>query len=255
MPQWIVPWIIIAAVIWPLRQVEGWIHKHIQGLGLLITNNPQAAVLIYYLSLLPGVILHESSQWVLAKALRVKVKKFQLWPDRQRGGLIRLGLVEIDGKTDIIRTSLIGIIPMVTGIAAIALIASANFNTQALVTALSSGDMPTIFAGIGEFMSTPDFWLWIYLVFTIANAMLPEPHDEINWWIFLGLFAGVVVFLLVLDLSILITAGLEGPLARLSQWVSLALLLAFGLDLCVMGLIAFSEWLFSRLLNRELEYR
>jgi hypothetical protein len=255
MPDWVIPWIVVGLVIWPLRLVERWIHKHIQGLGLLLTNDPQAAVLIYYLVLLPGVALHEFSQWLLAKALLVKVKKFRLWPESQRGGLIRLGLVEIDKQTDTVRATLIGIIPLVTGIAAIGLIASTRFDTEVLVTSLLTGDVPTIIAGIGTFMSAPDFWLWLYLVFAIANAMLPEAHDEINWWLPIGVFVGIIVFLLVLDLGILIQAGLEGPLARLGKWVSLSLVVALVLDLICMGLISAAEAIFSRWLNRELEYR
>lgn len=255
MPGWVLPWVVSGLMIWPLIQVERWIHKHIQGLGLLLTNNPQAAVLIYYLVLLPGVFLHEGSQWLLAQILRVKVKKFRLWPDKQRGGIIRLGLVEIDKKTDMVRATLVGVIPLVTGIMAIVLIAGWRFDTETLAAALATGDLPTIISGLGVFISAPDFWLWFYLVFAIANAMLPEPHDEINWWLPVGVIAGIFVFLWVLDLKILIVAGLEGPLARLSQWLSLALAISLALDLFMMGVIALFELLFSRLLNRELEYK
>ncbi|GAB4473726.1 MAG: hypothetical protein Kow00124_12950 [Anaerolineae bacterium] len=254
-PPWLLPWTLAALMIWPLVLVERWIHKHIQGLGLLLTNNPKAAVLIYYLVLFPGVALHEASQWVLAQLLRVKVKKFRVWPEQQRGGVIQLGLVEIQSGTDAIRATLIGMIPLITGVAAIAWIASAYFDTGVLLTSLATGDLPEIFRGFGVFMSAPDFWLWMYLVFTIANAMLPEAHDRINWWLLVGVFAGLLIFLWVLDLNVLIRALLEGPLARIGGWLSLALSLALGIDLLMMALIAFSEWLFSRLLDREIEYK
>lgn len=256
MPEWIVPWIIVGLVIWPLIQVERWIHKHIQGLGLLLTNNPQAAVLVYYVSLLPGVVLHETSQWLLAQILRVKVKKFSLWPEKQsRSKLIRLGLVEIDRKTDTVRTTLIGVIPLVTGITVIALIVGLRFDLTVLLDSLASGDLPIIISGLGAFTSAPDFWLWTYLIFAVGNAMLPEPHDEINWWLIGGIMAGIVVILLVLDLSILLLAGLEGPLADVAKWTSLALLMTLSIDLIGMGLIFTMEVLFSRLLGRRLEYQ
>lgn len=254
MPNWLVPWIVAALAIWPLVLVERWVHRHIQGLGLLLTNNPQAASLIYYLALLPGVVLHEGSQWVLAKLLGVKVKKFQLWPDKQ-GGSVRLGLVEIDRKTDRIRATLVGMVPLVTGVAAITLIGSARFDLQLLTDGLGSGDFPTLFAAIGEFISVPDFWLWVYLVFAIANAMLPEEHDRINWWLFLIAGGAITGILLLLDLGILLQVWLDGPLTRLAEWLSFALVLALVLDLFVMGLLALSELVFSRLLGRQLEYR
>jgi hypothetical protein len=255
MPDWLVPWIIAAVAVWPLVRVERWIHRHVQGLGLLLTNDPQAAVLIYYLAMLPGVALHEFSQWALAKLLGVRIKKFQLWPEKQRGGVIRLGLVEIDRKTDIIRATLIGMVPLVTGVAVIALIGGARFDTPALLAALATGDLPTMLAGLNTFISVPDFWLWFYLVFAIANAMLPEPHDQINWWILIGVAVAITVFLLVLDLSILLQAWLLGPLLKVAEWLSFTLVTALLIDLFMMGLISLAEAIFSRVLNRELEYK
>jgi hypothetical protein len=254
MPDWIISWVLVAIAIWLLRPTTRWIHKHVQGLGLLVTNNPQGAVLIYYLALLPGVALHEGSQWVLAKILRVKVKKFRLWPEKQRGGVIRLGLVEIDDATDVVRATLVGIVPLVVGIGAVALIGGTRFDPGALLAALSTGDLPTIAAGLGAFMSAPDFWLWVYVVFAVANTMLPEEHDQINWWLIVGLLVGLAVVLWLLDLSILIQAGLDGPLAQLAASMSLALILSLCIDGVGMAAIWGMEQLFSRLLKRDVEY-
>ncbi|NDJ53687.1 MAG: hypothetical protein GYB68_11465, partial [Chloroflexi bacterium] len=109
MPEWMIPWIIVGLVIYPLILIERWIHRHVQGLGLLISNDPQVAVLVYYIAMLPGVILHEASQWLLAQILRVPIKNFQIWPDQQKGQTVRLGLVDIE-DTDSVRATLIGVI-------------------------------------------------------------------------------------------------------------------------------------------------
>ncbi len=255
MPEWLLPWLLAALAIWPLVRVERWIHRHVQGLGLLLTNDPQAAVLIYYLALLPGVVLHELSQWLLAQALRVKIKKFRIWPEKQRGGVIRLGLVEIDKNTDVVRASLVGMIPLVTGILVISLIGGSRFDTEALISSLATGDLPTILAGFNTFMSAPDFWLWFYLIFAIANAMLPEEHDRINWWLLAGAVAVITIFLLILDLRVVLNYLLEEPFARLAKWLSFAFISALLVDLFMMGLISLSEVIFSRVLNRELEYK
>ena len=84
--------------------------------------------------------------------------------------------------------------------------------------------------------------------------MLPEPHDRISWPLLGGVIAGIVVFLLILDLSVLLRFWVEEPLAQLARWLSLALIIALVTDLLFMVLIAGMEWLFSILLNRELEY-
>jgi hypothetical protein len=254
MPDWIFTWLIAAAataLLWPSTR---WIHKHLQGLGLLTTNNPQGAVMVYYVALLPGVILREGCQWLVAKALRVKVKKFRLWPEKQKRGEIRLGLVEIDDMTDTVRATAVGIIPTLLGLMVIAAI-SGIFKTEALAAAVTTGDTPTILSGVGVFLSTTDFWLWVYLIFAIANAMLPEEHDRINWWILLGAMAAIVVALLVLDLGILLQAGLNGPLAQLANTMSLVLSLSLLIDLFFIVLISVAEWILSRALNREVEYK
>ncbi len=253
MPDWLIPWIIVAVVIWPLIKVEEWIHKHIQGLGLLITDNPEASVLIYYLVLLPGVVLHELSQWVLAQLLRVKVKKFQLWPDKQ-GKRIRLGLVEIDSKTDDLRATLVGMVPLVSGVTALVLIGRARFDVHTLFAGLGTGDLPTAMAAIRTFTSAPDFWIWVYLAFAIANAMLPEEHDRVNWWLFIAPMAGIAAVLLLLDLGILLEAWLDGPLTAIGEWLSFGLALALGIDLFMMALIAILEEVVGRLMNRVATY-
>lgn len=254
MPSWLFPWIIAGAAVWPLLYLKRWIHKHIQGLGLLITDDPEMTVLLYYLVLLPGVVIHEVSQWLLAKLLKVKVKRFRIWPEEQKGGVVRLGLVEIDKKVDVIRTSLIGIVPLVSGTAVISLIGSTVLRTEGFIQALGSGDIPVIADAWGEMAGTPDFWLWVYLVFAIANAMLPEKHDEISWLVLVGVVVGLAAGLFLLDLGILVQASLEGFLAHAARWLSLALVMSVVIDLFFAGLIALSEGLLARLLQREIEY-
>ncbi len=253
MPGWLLSWALAAALIWPLQRIERWIHRHIQGLGLLVTNNAQAATLIYYILMLPGVVLHEVSQWLLAKLLRVTVKKFQLWPDKKSKD-IRLGLVEIDKKTDDVRASLVGMIPLATGVAAVILISN-RFDASMLLEGLRTGDLPTFFQGIRLFTSATDFWVWVYLLFAIANAMFPEEHDRINWWLPAGVFAAFIAFLVILDLGVILKAWVEGPVAIIGRWLSIALLITLLLDLFVMGLVALLEAIFERITGNEVIYK
>jgi hypothetical protein len=229
-------------------------HRHLQGLGLLVTNDAQGAVMFYYLMLLPGVLLREISQWAIAHALRVRIKKFQLWPEKQKSGTIRLGLVDIADETDIIRATFVSLIPTLLGILIIGWVGGSHFNVDALIAALSTGDLPVMADGIGAFMSSGDFFVWVYIVFAIANAMLPEEHDRINWWLIGGVFAALAIFLLVLDLGILLQAGLDGPLATFARLASTALVMSLVIDWIVMGLISLTEIAFARFLNREIEY-
>jgi hypothetical protein len=62
------------------------------------------------------------------------------------------------------------------------------------------------------------------------------------------------VVLLLLDLSIIIQFWLDGPLAQVAEWLALALVTALVIDLLVMGIIAATEEIASRILDREVEY-
>ncbi|MCC6905954.1 MAG: hypothetical protein IT326_08940 [Anaerolineae bacterium] len=255
-PGWLIPLLISAGAIGLLIPQERRLHRRIQGVALLVTNNPQAAVLVYYICLLPGVMVHEVSQWLLARLLRVKVLKFSLWPEQQKkkGKPILLGLVNIDPATDDLRESLIGIIPLVSGLALLALIGNTRFNLDLLESMLLSGDLPLMARGIGQFLATPGILLWLYLMFAIANAMLPEHDDTINWWYLIGIAAGLVAILLVLDLGILLNAWLDGPFTLMLDWISAALVMVYLTNLLATGLLQLLETIMSRIFNRELEY-
>ena len=257
MPEWVIPWLLAGLAVWPLRRVERWIHKHIQGLGLLVTNDPRSAVLFYYIMLVPGVILREVTQWLVAQVLRVKVKKFRLWPEQKgKSGPLRLGLVEIDHKnTDNVRATLIGITPLAVGVVVLGLIGSRVMDTSAFLVSLQNGDVPTILRGFGALMNTPDFWVWVYVIFTVANAMLPEEHDQISWLVLVVPFVVLTVSLFLLQLGVVARAILDGPLADLARLLSLALIMALVIDLFFMAVIAILEAVLGRLLGREVEYK
>jgi len=41
---------------------------------------------------------------------------------------------------------------------------------------------------------TPDFWLWLYLIFTVSNAMMPSRADR-KPWLLASLYAGGVLLI------------------------------------------------------------
>jgi len=52
-------WLLVALV--PLIFLERWIHRHLQGLWLLIFRDPNIALVMYSITMLPGVLLHEAA--------------------------------------------------------------------------------------------------------------------------------------------------------------------------------------------------
>ena len=60
------PLIWLAATLAPLFFMKRWINRHIQGLGLLLVGDNEAAMFLYFVLLLPGILIHELSHWLAA---------------------------------------------------------------------------------------------------------------------------------------------------------------------------------------------
>jgi hypothetical protein len=68
---------------------------------------------LYTLLVLPGIILHELSHAVTALILLVNVYDFHIGPEPIESGLW-MGYIKHE-KTDVFRTSIIGLAPLITG--------------------------------------------------------------------------------------------------------------------------------------------
>ncbi|MGC9521621.1 MAG: hypothetical protein ACP5HG_07030 [Anaerolineae bacterium] len=174
--------VVLALLLWADR----WLHRHLQGLMLLLTGDEEIALWLYAIVLLPGVLLHELSHALLAKLTGVKIGRISFLP-RRVGKQIQLGFVPVR-ETDFLRASLIGVAPLLIGSVAVVAIGYLVLSTPEILVALSAGDWA---AGIDRFLQVlraPDVWLWVYLVFAIGNTMLPSRSD-IHAWPMLGFVA------------------------------------------------------------------
>src|SRR5512143_2962472 len=128
--------------------VQRWVHRHLHGVAYLITRQPDMALMLYSLPLLPGVALHELSHALMAALLGVKTANLTLIPRRQPDGHVRLGSVQVE-RVDVIRSSLIGLAPLLAGSAAILLIIRFAFDVNILGDAVSRGDLAARLASLG----------------------------------------------------------------------------------------------------------
>jgi len=237
----------------PLYLMQRWINRHLQGLGLLFTGDSDSAVVLYFLVLLPGVALHELSHWLAAIFLRVRVGKLSLWPKKKRGGQVRLGSVSV-GASDPLRASLIGVAPLVVGSLVILAVGQLVLGIGDLGRLLLYGTWTDLWGQLVAYWRVPDFFLWLYLIFAIANAMLPSESDRAAWPM-MGLFlAGVAgVFLLVGGLS-LVAARVKATFLAAAGYLAYALGLAAVVDLLFAGVIVVVEQVAGRALGRRVEY-
>ena len=191
------PFIWLAVTLVPLLLLKRWINRHVQGLSLLLVGDNDLAMFLYFVLFLPGILLHELSNWLMAKLLGVRTGKISIWPSTRRTGRqMRLGSVKV-GRADPVRNSLIGLAPLLSGTLTILLIGDWILGLSSIGDIFLSGEWPRLWRGLVTYIQVPDFWLWLYLIFAVSNAMLPSETDRQSWrpvLIFWGGVAGLFYF-------------------------------------------------------------
>lgn len=185
------------------------------------TGSHQAMVNILAILFLPGTILHELAHLLAAGIMLVPVGEMTVVPEVLAEG-VKLGGVQI-GKCDPFRRTLVGVAPVLVGIAAI--------------------------LGILYFAQIDKYSLWqivlsLYLIFTIGNTLFSSKKD-------LEGVIGFVVTIFLVVLIIMVALYLLNPSLTQSLWSypgkinfepvinffkksSIYLLVPLGLDLIIM---------------------
>lgn len=244
-------WLVITllALLW----MHGWINRHVQGLGLLIAGDDEVALILYFLLFLPGIVVHELSHWLAAKLLGIRTGRISIRPTKRSRGRMRLGSVRV-ARTDPLRSSLIGLAPLLSGSLLIYLIGEFIFGFRGLDEVLTGGDWERFWHDLWEYFHVPDFWLWLYLIFVIANAMLPSETDRQPWrsvLIFLGLVA--ILFYLFGWIPQVPAEWTEAFLALIG-YLAYAFGLTVAVDLVFIVIIFLSESLLAALKGVRVEY-
>jgi hypothetical protein len=244
-PSW-VPLIALAATLLPLLGVKRWITYSLQELSLRWVGDPDVALAIYFAIVAPGVVIHELSHWLMAKLLGVRVRGLSLGPVRKgRSRRVSLGSVRV-GKVDPVRASLIGLAPLLSGTAVILLIGTLVLGVDNLAEAMATQGLDGFLAGLRQMTRVPDFWLWLYLIFAVSNAMLPSESD-------MAAVRPVLIFLALVAAVVLLVGGLPAVPAEVVQAVNAVagyLASAFGVTLAVDALFMLVIWLLLWLTRR-----
>jgi hypothetical protein len=243
-------WFGISLVL--LRFVERWIHRHLQGTMLLLIGDADMATILYALPLLPGVILHEVSHALAARLLGVRVGSISVQPARVEGR-IRLGSVPV-AKTDILRASLIGLAPLLTGTGVILLIGHWAFNMDAIRSAILAQDWRQAGQGVTSLLKAVDAWIWAYVIFTVSNTMTPSQADR-QGWLGIALFVALITGLIwLVGLGPAIWANIATQLSLSLTWLATALSLTLIVDVPFVAAIMLMERILERIRRERVDY-
>lgn len=218
----------LAGLLVPLLWLKRQISARLLHVGWLLFHRERAALLLYFVIMLPGVLLHELSHLVVAAVLGVRAGGLSVRPVYRRRGL-ELGSIRV-ARTDVVRESLIGLAPLVGGTGAVLLIAGLFLRVPIEASQALAGQLRYVLSQREAFLEQPNALLWLYLIFAVSNAMLPSVSDRQTWQplaIYLGVLTGMVLVM---------NGGLPalplGLVDTFTRAISL-LALAFGLTLLV----------------------
>ena len=240
----------LAALLVVFLAVQRWLHRQIYALLWMITHHTNLSVGIFSLVFFPGILLHETSHFVMARLLGVRTRNFSLLPKLLPDGSLRLGYVDV-AVSDVVREALIGMAPLLSGGAAVALTGIYLIPVAPLVELVNRGQWHLLLVALRSLPGLPDFWIWFYLVFTISSTMLPSASDRRAW---------LPIALPLLGIALLAVFAGAGPwmlehLAPGLQTVLSALLMVLGISLAVhlaLGLpVGLAAALLARLTGRH----
>jgi hypothetical protein len=180
----------------PLIFLQRLLHREIQAVFLILSRDARVTMTIFQLIFLPGVFLHESSHFLMAKILGVATGRFSILPRPLPNGRLQLGYVET-ARSDIIRDSLIGGAPLITGTICVAYIAFYHMDMQILLDVLRRGQLNLFWMGVRALPTVQDFYLWFYLAFAVSSTMMPSESDR-HAWLELVIAVGVLFSLILL---------------------------------------------------------
>lgn len=223
--------VIFAAALLALAWLSGQIALEMQRIVYHVTRSIEYAIVGYFLIFLPGIIVHEAAHWLMAKILGLQPGKFRVWPVR-KGKMVGLGSVTTRSGGPFL-DSLVGMAPLLVGTVLVGILSRMWFSEAALATLFASDQPSDWWRALTSALRSPDAPLWLYLVFTIANGMMPSAPDREPvkpLLVYIGL-AALVYFALGLPLTPLASA-LDASVAPL-LWLNSALVLTVALDIVV----------------------
>ena len=208
----------------------------------------ETTTILYYAFFLPGVFLYELSYWLMAGLLNVRADRAIVWPEKQEIGELKLNFVQLAPKAGQLRTAIITITPFITGLLLVSVISNNILNVQEFLSLLNSGYLVDLTAAINQFTSAQDFWLWLYITFTISNTSMPSMKDlrGLRGVIIAGAVIVGILFILGVGNEAIVTF-LAGTVTDVLNNLAGILAVIIGVDLFMVAVLGTIEAVIERI--------
>lgn len=224
-------WLLL--MLGPLLILQRQLHRQLQGVFLILTRRPGVSMALFSLLFFPGVALHEASHFVMAWLLRVPTGRVSLLPRPTRDGKLQMGFVET-ARADVVRESLIGAAPLLSGGAVVALIGVYQMRLLPVGELLLSGATNQFWQGLAALPAQPDFWLWFYLAFAVSSTMLPSASDRRAWLPLVLVLGGLLIVALLAGAGPWMLANLAPAVNRALRGVAAVFAISAAVHLAVL---------------------
>jgi hypothetical protein len=242
------PWLLLAGLFYTLRRLEVWLHQHIFKVGWLVTKQYQTTTILYYAFFLPGILLNQIVYWSTAGFLNVHAERSIVWPEKQEIGELKLSFVRLTKNVSTFRLTIIASTPLIVGLLVVWHIAVNVLSIPVHLASFQSGAYGDLTSGLARLTSAPDFWLWLYLAFTISNTMMPN-FALLRGWRVVIVATGVIVvvlFLVGVGNQVILT-NLQVPVSNALSGLSTLFAIIIGIDLFFLAVLGTVEAVIERI--------
>lgn len=154
--------------------MERWLHQHLFKVGWLLTKDFRTTTVLFYVLFLPGIVLHEVALFFAASFLNVRAERVMSFPQVQEIADLKLNFIRLSPRAPRWKIALIEFAPPLVGIIVISVIAGGLLDISTPLSIMRTGDLKDIGEGFALLTAKPDFWMWVYILFTVANTMTPH---------------------------------------------------------------------------------
>jgi hypothetical protein len=225
-----------------------WLQQHVFKVGWLLTKNIRTTTILFYTLFLPGVILYEFTYWMMAGILNVRAERALAWPDAQQVAELRLNFIRLGRNVGGLRLALINLAPFLIGTLVIWWAAFNVLQIDDAWTILQLEGLRGVGDAVTRLFSAPDVFLWVYILFSVGNTMMPRWSDLKGARILLvivGIVFGALLLLGVAD--DFINNGLLIPFNNALTYISTVFVTVIIVNVIMTAILGSIEALIERI--------